>query len=722
MTTKRDNAVEIKFKVPGLDQDWRVISLHGEEWVSRLHRFELLLGAPSSTVSLDKVIGKSGLVTVQSVGGSRFFHGIVNRLEQRESGRKFTVYAATLVPEAWRLTRRVDCRIFQKQGAHKIIKSVLDAAKIKHTFQHRGNQSPLEREYCVQYRETDWDFISRLLEEEGYYYYFEHSKDQHLLRISNNSTVAADVAGGGDLRFVGPASEMPGDEHLFMLNLRQELCSGMVSLTDYNFENPSASLMVQSAASRDMNLELYDYPGLYDAQAKGKTVSQVRLEEVQARAVIMEGQSTAPRFNCGLCFSLDGHDRPDLNKKKFLLTRVSHHADKSATDLESGALDDRCTYHNTFTCIPRQTPLHPPRTTPMPVVLGAQTALVVGPSTEEIHTDKHGRVKVQFHWDRLGQGNQHSSCWVRVSQLWAGQGWGAMFIPRIGQEVIVDFLEGNPDRPIITGRVYHAQNPPPYTLPGAKTRSTIMSNSTPGGDGSNEIRFEDQKGREEIFVHAEHDQNEEVEHDLTTNVGNDLNQTVNRNRHKTVVADETNKIGQNRTESVGKNESISITGNRTESVSGNEAVTVSGTRTHTVGSNQKVTVKKDATLAVIKNETEKVGLKKRLTIGSSYSTTVGGRMDLTVGGELVSKIETALSEQVGTTKTVRIGTKLEIICGSSRLIMEKSGRITLEGKEFVFNANGPVGIKGKSMRMQGTSLEVKTSGPIKLKGSKISKN
>ncbi len=714
MTQGRDNAVQATFEVQGQDQAWRIISFSGTEEVSRLFAFELLLACDSASVDLSAVVGSQGLLTVTSGGNARHFHGLVHRLEQRESGRRYTVYSATLAPAAWRLTRRFDCRIFQKMGVRKIVKKVLDGAKVKHAFRSRGNQDPPERDYCVQYRESDWAFISRLLEEEGYFHHFEHGPDGHVLRITNDSTAAGELPGGPGLSYVSPDSEMPAEEHIFRLHVCEEIGSGKVTHTDYNFGSPSLDLRTTHDGARDMALEVYDYPGGHGDQTRGKALGQVRLEEARAQTVLLEGQSSAPRMVPGLCFKLGGHTRKELNGKLYFVTRVTHHGEKAAGDLEGGALDDRISYHNAFTCVPRLTPYRPPRATPRPVVQGAQTAVVVGPSTEEIYTDKHGRVKVQFHWDRQGERNQHSSCWVRVSQLWAGQGWGAMFIPRIGQEVIVDFLEGDPDRPIITGRVYHAQNPPPYELPAARTRSTIMSNSSPGGKGSNEIRFEDQKGSEEIYTHAEKDQNERVEHDMTTWVGNDQRLEVDRDRDKEIHRDETTRVGRDRSEQVDRHESITVTGNRDETVKGKETVSVRLDRVHTVTGNQQVTVRKDATLAVVKNETEKVGLNKRLTIGSAYNARVGSRMDLRVGTDMAQKVADEM--------TLTVGTRLEIVCGATRLLMEKDGKVTLSGKEFLFKVDGPFRTRARSIRTRGTSMTVKTSGPIKHKGSTVSEN
>ena len=724
MNASRNNAVQATLRVQGtsMKEELRLISMEGEEGISRLFSFRILLATSSSKLALGKLVGKPALVSIITDEGQRLIHGMIRRLEQRDSGRKFTVYSATLVPAAWSLTQRFDCRIFQKKHIGKIIGEVLDAAHIPYQLRSRGNQDPPARDYCVQYRESDWAFISRLLEEEGYHFYFEHSPEKHILHISNDSTVAPDITAPSALRFRPPGEEMAVGEHVYRLYLGEEIQPGAVSFTDYNFEKPTLNLRCARQAERDQALEVYDYPGVYQQQEPGQVVSQVRLEELRAQSVGLDGESDCPRLASGHGFSLDGHTRADLNHKRYLLLGVTHRLIKSSEDLEAGALDDRCIYESEFQCIPRDLPFRPPRTTPRPVVRGVQTAVVVGPSTEEIYTDEHGRVKVQFHWDRLGKRDEDSSCWVRVSQQWAGNGWGAMLIPRIGQEVIVDFLEGDPDRPIITGRVYHAQHPPPYPLPAGKTRSTIQSNSTPGGGGSNEIRFEDKKGTEEVYVHAQRDQNEVVEHDMTTRVGRDQSLDVGRDRSKTVGQDETTSVGRDRTEAVGRHETISVQGDRTESVSGMESVSVTKNREHLVRGNQTVTVRKDATLAVMNNETEKVGLKKWLTTGGAYLVNVGAKMALTVGTDMVRNVVGSLSQEVGTTQKVTVGSKLEIVCGASRLVMEKSGRIIIEGNDLLFKVAGPMRVQGEAMQMKGASFKVKTSGPIQLKGSEIGEN
>ena len=524
--------VLVSFAVEGLSQELHVLGFAGEEALSELFRFELDLACEARDLDFDKVVGEPGVLTISSDGNDRYVHGMISHLEQHESARRFTVYRATLTARAWRLNHRHDCRIFQDKTAKEIITEVLDHDSVEFRFRCKGGREPDRREYCVQHRESDWNFVCRLLEEEGYFYFFEHEEDKHELVISNDPQVHKAITGDSNVLFHGRDHKTPKEEHVFSFVYREQVISGAVALRDYNHELPSLDYQVDEAGPEDQKLERYDYPGLYDMPEKGAVVGSMRLEEHQAQRRGGSGGGTCTRFTPGSTFTMEQHPRASINME-YLVTGVQHTAEKHG-NLESGAVSNRCRYHNTFGCMDASLPFRPPRITRRPFVLGPQTAVVVGPFGEEIYTDKLGRVKVQFHWDRLGASDHHSSCWVRVSQLWAGQGYGAMYIPRIGHEVIVDFVEGEPDRPVIMGRVYHAQNVPPLDLPKDATRSTIKSNSSPGGGGSNEIRFEDNKGAEEIYTHAEKDQNEVVESNHSTYVGNDQTRTVHANRKATV--------------------------------------------------------------------------------------------------------------------------------------------------------------------------------------------
>ena len=559
MSQQQTHSVRVTFTVSGMKDEFRVKGIQGEEGICKLFRFELDLAAESNAIGFADVVEQSGLITISGDNGTRYIHGMVDSFQQRERGPRFTQYRATLVPKVWRLWQRHDCRIFQEKTTAEIVSKVLEDAGISDFEIKQGGDEPPPWEYCVQYRETDWDFISRLLEEHGYFYFFKHTQDRHVLVIGNNYQFHPAVPGEVEVPFHAPSPNMPDHEHIFSYYFSERIRSGKVTISDYNPLKPSLDLRSFQKADKDADLEIYDYPGEYKEPSVGKKLAEIRLQEAQSLRRHGDGRSDCVRLISGYYFTLTGHERRDFNQQKYLITSLFHHCE-THEDIESGALETRSRYENSFQCIPQKTPFRPPQATPKPTTQGVQTALVVGPAGQEIHTDKHGRVKVQFYWDRQGKLDDKSSCWIRVSQLWAGQGWGAMWIPRIGQEVIVDFIEGDPDRPIITGRVYHAQNVPPYPLPGKKTVSTIKSNSTPGGGGSNELRFEDKKGCEEIFVHAQKDQNEVVENDMTTLVGNDQALTVKKDRTKLVEGNETTTIKLMRTETVEKDEKVEIKG------------------------------------------------------------------------------------------------------------------------------------------------------------------
>ena len=549
------DTVQVTIKIQGLSgEPPRVMELSGKEKMSRLFSFDLTLAAASADIDFSSVIEKEAVVTITGREGPRYIHGIIAYFQQRGSGQYYTVYHARLVPRAWRLLHSHDCRIFQKKSVEQIIKEILDGASVEHSFRSQG-AGKTKREYCVQYRESDWAFICRLLEEEGLFYYFEHKKDEHVLQMGDNYSVHGDIAGkSSTVNFHKPDANVSASDTISMFCFGQGAGTGKVVLRDYNFLKPALEVKGEETGSRYADLELYDYPGLFDLPEAGAELARANLERQRARQVEGLGHSDCPRFVPGCAFTLDKYNRRELNQKRYVLTEVIHQANVGAVDLDTGGMDKHYNYRNGFSCVPREVTYRPEQQTPRPKVRGVQTAVVTGPKGEEIYTDKHGRVKVQFHWDRLGKGDEKSSCWVRVNQVWTGQGWGFQWIPRVDQEVIVDFIEGDPDRPMVIGMAYHATNVPPYDLPGEKTKSTIKSNSSVGGGGSNEIRFEDKKDNEELYIHAQRDHLEEVGRNSDT------------------------KIGLNRTVTVEGKQDITVKGgNHTHSVTGgNKTVTISG--------------------------------------------------------------------------------------------------------------------------------------------------
>ena len=538
MTDTHD--VRATFSVSGLSDELHVLQFEAAEAVSELYELHLVVASTASQIAFSSVVGQAGLLTITRDAKKRYLHGIVGGFQQQDQGRNFTVYQITLVPKVWRLLHRADCRIFQDLTTEKIVEKVLKAAGIDastYEIKLENNTPTATWEYCVQYRESDWAFISRLLEEMGFFYFFAHSDSGHKLIIANNYQFHPAISGELKVPFHGPSAQLPGAEHISRFFFRENVRSGKVTLNDFNPLKPSLSLESVNEAGQDTSLEVYDYPGEFGVPKAGKARATTKLQSIQATRRQGFGDSDCIRLTAGYYFELTNHFRDDLTDKRYMLTRVTHLGEKQQ-DLEAGAVSSRIQYSNSFQCIPRSTPYRPQEITPKPTATGVQTAVVVGKQgEEEIYTDQYGRVKVQFHWDRVGKNDDNSSCWIRVSQIWASQGWGAMWIPRVGDEVVVDFIEGDPDRPIIAGRLYHAQNMPPYVLPDKKTVSTIKSNSSLGGGGFNEIRFEDKKGKEELFTHAQRNATHVVKRNMSTRVGAAQSLSVGGSQTNTITKD-----------------------------------------------------------------------------------------------------------------------------------------------------------------------------------------
>lgn len=537
-----------------------LVGLHGREALSSLFSFQLDLLSEESSIAFEKVLGQKATVEVALPNAEkRFFSGIIKRISQGERGISFTRYSAELVPRAWLLTRRAQSRIFQHISVPDILKKVFEGLDV--SYEIVGSFQP--RNFCVQYRETDFDFASRLMEEEGIYYFFQHSAGGHKMVLANTPQSHPDLPEARVI-YEELSGHLHEEDRVHSWEKVQELRSGKYTLWDHCFELPHKHLEADKSILESVQvgrttqklkvggndaLEIYDYPGAYaqrfDGVDKGggdasssiqqifednKRTVEIRMQAETAPGLVIEGAGTCRQFTAGYKFALERHFSDD---GKYVLTSVEHSCRQEIGTGPAGAFE----YQNRFRCIPFAVPYRPPRLTPLPRVHGTQTAVVVGPAGEEIFTDKYGRVKVQFHWDREGKNDAGSSCWVRVGTLWAGKQWGVIHIPRIGQEVIVDFLEGDPDQPIVIGSVYNADQMPPYGLPDNKTRSGIKSRSSlhGGADNCNEIRFEDKKGQEQIVVNAEKDLLTTVEHDESRDVMNDRTTTIKNNETKTVT-------------------------------------------------------------------------------------------------------------------------------------------------------------------------------------------
>ena len=497
--------------------------MHAKERLSGLFEYTLDLLASDHDIKFEDVLGDNFTVRYElPQGETRYFNGYVSNFSHVGESGNYAAYRATLRPWLWFLTRTSDCRIFQEQTVPDIIKQVFRDHGLT-DFEDRLTGEYREWDYCAQYRETDFNFVSRLLEGEGIYYYFTHEDGKHLLILSDS--YSAHEAYPGYTEIVVRASDQPThQENIYHWVTRKTLLPGLCVLNAYDFEKPTADLKVESPISREHamgDFELYE-PGEYVERSDGENYARVRIEELQAEHEVAEGGGNAGGIAVGYLMTLAEHQRDDQNKE-YLITAANY--ELSSEEYESGGRgaptgDFSCD----FTAMDAAEPFRAQRNTPKPIIAGPQTAVVVGPSGDEICTDKYGRVKVQFHWDRYGKADEKSSCWVRVAQVWAGKSWGGMHIPRLGQEVIIEFLEGDPDHPIVTGRVYNADNMPPYELPGDETLSGLKSNSSKGGGGFNELRFEDKKGEEQLFLHAEKN--------FDLRVKNDRFETIDQNRRR----------------------------------------------------------------------------------------------------------------------------------------------------------------------------------------------
>jgi type VI secretion system secreted protein VgrG len=725
--------------------------MSAREEMSRLFEYRLQLLSPKEDVNLDEILGKNVTIKLGLPDDeTRYFNGYVTRFALGGKQGRYSRYIATVRPWLWFLTRTSDCRIFQEMTVPDIIKSVFaDHAAADFKFELTGSYR--KRTYCVQYRETDFNFVSRLMEAEGIGYYFRHTDGHDTLVLTDSTSKHTPVEGYEKLSFVAPEDQVkPELEHISGWDCSREIQPGVYVHDDYDSERPSVELKTSKVLPRKYkpsDYEVYDYPGEYLERGDGEQYAAVRVDELGSQFELAHAMTNARGLACGALLTLEDHPREDQNRE-YLVVGTS--SELTFGDYESLPETAGTMYRCSFAAMASSQQFRPKRETPKPFVQGPQTAVVVGPGGEEIFTDKYGRVKVQFHWDRRGKKDDKSSCWIRVSSPWAGKQWGAISIPRIGQEVIVDFLEGDPDQPIITGRVYNAEQMPPYELPGNKTQSGIVSRSSLGGtpENFNELMFEDKKGSELVYLRAEkdytnavendevrwvgHDRWVEVDHDETQHIQHDRTETVDNNEtitihgHRTEVVDkdETITIGKDRTELVGANESITIASHRTIDVGGTESATVTLQRFHTVGVNETISVGAAQEISVGGVQAITVGLVQATTVGTNQSTSVGGNRSVNVGKDnsmTVGKNETRTINGQRTAKiakddTLEIAKKLSIIVGES--IMLKTGDASISMKK-----DGTIIIKGKDITIEGSGkINVKASGDLVMKGSKIKGN
>ncbi|WP_077422848.1 type VI secretion system Vgr family protein [Rodentibacter myodis] len=640
-----------------------VVSFHLTEGLSEPFRLELMLSSFDPNIAFSALMDKPVTFTFwQEDKPVRYVNGIVTGFGLGKTGFVRTHYQMVVEPALVRAGLQSDSRIFQQQNSEKIIRTLLQK---NHVEKVSFEPLPLdwEREYCVQYRETDLAFIERLAAEEGWYYYFDHHADSHELRFGHQSVTSPIL---GTLTYnANPAGDRPFAS-LWQFEYCRKMTISRQTLRDYTFLNPnyhlehqhtaqstapsnsSSSKPPKSAVTSPSVYEHYDYPGRYKRDEQGNPFSRYRLEAELALSETALATGDDMRVIPGYGFTLEGHGTQVFNQN-WLVVRVEHTGtqigvleeeavERTIVEVEEETVESGNHYENKLLLIPHHKPWRSPPT-PRPIIRGTQVAHVVGPKGEEIYCDEWGRVKLQFPWDRRGNGDEHSSCWIRVLQGWAGAQYGNMMIPRIGDEVLVKYLNGDPDQPIVVGRTYHSTTEPPYTLPEHKTRTTIKSKSHKG-NGFNELRFEDEKGQEEIFLHAEKDLNHIVKQDETTQIGND------------------------RTEQVSRNETIHIGNNRTETVNQDEDLTVNRDQIKTIGRNRITKVEQDDLLNVNNNR---------------Y---------VNVHGDTIIHVGNELNIDIAQNGSWRAGELLEQICEEFDLEGYETVEISGPGGSIVINREG----------------------------------
>jgi type VI secretion system secreted protein VgrG len=661
-----------------------VVYFRATERISEPYALHVAM-ASASQIQYDDVIQKEALLTVSGAETDRHFHGIVRKFEHTgRSGQKY-LYQAEIVPSMMLLSLEQDCRIFQnKKGqglkVQDIVAQVFREAGIPaDRCEFRLKNKDYHRKFCVQYRETDMDFICRLLQEEGIFYFFEHSKDKHVMVFADDTVHYKPIEGTQRVIFRPPSGLNPEKESISYIDFSRRLRPGTYTHSNYNFKKPSVDLEIKEKTknAKQQKFEIYDYPGQYGLEDRGKRLAKTHLEAGKALEEQANGTSTCPRLVAGFTFNLDGHDFKDFNRE-YLLVGVSHTGQQPQALEEQGGAGAGANYSNNFLAIPSSVSYRPLKTIEKPYVRGMQSATVVGPKGEEIYTDEWGRVRVQFHWDRLGKSDEDSSCWIRVGQMWGGVGWGAQFIPRVGDEVLVDFMEGDPDWPIIVGCVYNEANQPIYDPTKNKTQSGIRTRSYPDGPGFNELRFEDKLGEEHIYLQGEKDWNILIKNDKGQDVGRDEMLSVGNDRTKTV--------GTNQIETIGANMSLTVAQSKTESVGSNASLSVGGTKTESVA------------LASAEN----VGGAKALTVGGALAFSVAGAMNTAVGLAQAEEVGLVKKTMVGQSYDITAGDSVKITCGKSMIELAKDGTITIRGIWLDITGSGPVNIAGETLDMTGS--------------------
>lgn len=669
-------------------------SFNGEETLSGLFRFELTCLSVEEKLDDTKIVGKKISFRVNNSEGSpRWFTGYVSRFAWAGRDDTLTIWNLEVVPSLWFTSLTSDCKIFQEQATPDILSTVLgDCSELTVSKKLTESHSPWE--YCVQYRETDFAFVSRLMEFEGMTYFFDHAENDLTMVIADSNS-AFKECDDGEVDAVQDFSSPDEPGQLITWKHDRSFRPGKVVQTDYNFEEPSTDLLVTSKGKSSYpaasSAELFDYPGDYIEKSAGESLGKYRIEAAEVLADVASGTSSCRSFSPGYTFKIGDHPSSSEKGQKYLLTKVRHRASNEGV---YGTVVDPTVafqYENSFECIPSETVVRVPRVTPWPTGT-VQTALVVGPSGEEIYTDEYGRIKVQFYWDRYGQKNEQSSCWIRVAQSLAGPQFGSQFLPRVGMEVVVSHLDNDPNRPLVTGVVYNGTNKPPFALPDSAAQSGIQTRSTKDGqeDQANQIILDDTKDSELFTVHAQKDFTRVVENDDALEVGFETKDKGDRSV----------KVYNNLTEEIGSDGCDE--GSRSLTVYKDNQTTVStGDETYTVE-------KGDATYEVSKG-------KQSITVGGSQAVEVGDGHTLTVkSGDHSIQVKSGSGSMKANSWTIEGMESIALKVGSNSIEISTSG-ITIKGMTVSVKGQTSTSVEGLQTQIKGTA-QLQAQGAITMIG------
>ena len=766
------------------------VRLQGTERISACFEFFVTFEHVSPNIDLDALLGTVATVEMPEPDGpgsaSRFFSGIVTAayFDGNDRSDLFS-YRLHLRPALWQLSTDTDNRIFQNLSAPDIVAQVLSDAGMGDFDLSLTGSYPV-RDYCVQYNETTLNFVQRLLEHEGIFYFFTFDDGRHTMHLVDSIGDCEDAPDQTVLEFYA-ASETPDAIGIRSLRRGDRVVTGQVQHTDYDFTKPSSDLVARTSdplASAGSEVALldddgmeytlsrgettllqtatYEYPGHYTDHGRGRDLSTVRSQETRARSQMRHALSTAAQPGAGFIIDIEDFPR-EAENQEYLIVEARY--DMGETSYYANIQDPpENGFGAEYDLMPTTLTFRPERRAPRPVMRGPQTAQVVGPGGEEIFTDEYSRVKVQFHWDRHGARDENASCWVRVSSAWAGSGWGFIQIPRIGQEVIVDFLEGDPDQPIVTGRVYNAEQMPPYDLPANATQSGWKSNSSKGGGGFNELRFEDLAGSEEVYFQAQKDHTELIKndeartigHDFSEEVGNDATQDIGHDRTETVGNDKRTRVDGHRTVNIGKNDTEEVGANRQLTVHGSETIHIDGDSDEQIWRSHSQYVLLKQKITVAGTRTDKVGGMESRAVGGMQGTTVAGARTVTVGKVQTHKvsgddkwiINGGREVAIGKDETYKVAGDQSVwvdgdgtymvtkkafhsseddatFRSNKSLVLEAEDQITIRvGKaSIMMKKDGTITVSGKDLSLDGSGkINIKADGDVITKGAKVHHN